>query len=302
MNRGVWYAIGAYGLWGLFPIYWKALQHVPAPEILAHRMTWSLVFLAVLLRSRREFTRLLPALGSRRTVVLFTVAAVLLAINWLTYIWGVNAGFVVETSLGYFINPLVNVVLGVLFLRERLRRGQWAAVLLALAGVVHLTVNYGRLPWIALTLAFSFGTYGLLKKFAGLGALRGLFLETAILFLPAFAYLALLESRDQAAFAHSALPTTLLLAFTGVVTALPLLLFGAAARRIPLSTLGIVQYIAPTLQFLLGVLVYGEAFGGARVVGFVLVWAALAVYTVEGLTQRNRRRARERAAPPAPPS
>ncbi|MBN1149459.1 MAG: EamA family transporter RarD [Anaerolineales bacterium] len=296
MNRGILYAASAYLLWGFLPVYWKALQSVPATQILSHRIVWSMVFLAALIAWKRDWARLRQAIAAPKTLLAGFLAACLLAVNWLTYIWGVNAGFVVETSLGYFINPLVNVMLGVIFLRERLRPWQWLPVGLAAAGVAYLTLTYGSLPWIALTLAFTFGLYGLIKKLASLGALTGLALETGILFGPALLYLLYLGSQGVGAFSSQGAPIDALLAATGVVTAFPLLLFGMGARRIHLSTLGILQYIAPTCQLFLGVLVYGEPFTPARLVGFGLIWAALIFYSVEGYTVQRK------SKPPLPAS
>ena len=217
-------------------------------------------------------------------------SACLLGLNWFIYIWAVNSGHVVDSSLGYFITPLVNVLLGVLFLRERLRKWQTVAIGFAAVGVLSLTVGYGVFPWIALSLAFSFGFYGLLRKVSPLGSLEGLSLETAALSLPAIAYLVYLEGTGGASFGHAGAATTLLLAGTGVVTAVPLLLFAHAARQVTLATLGILQYIAPTFQFLLGVLVYGEPFTPARLLGFVPIWLALVIYSLEGMTEEKRRR------------
>lgn len=292
MNKGFLYGLGAYLLWGLFPLYWKQLQTVPAAEILAHRMTWSLVFLVALLAFRTNWAWIRPALRDRRTVTTYLTAALLLAVNWGTYIWAVNSGFIVETSLGYFINPLVNVLLGYLFLGERLRRWQLAAIVLAAGGVVYLTFGYGRLPYIALVLAFSFGLYGLLKKRGTLNAIESLSFETALLFPLALAYLVVLQVRGDAAFGAVNVVTTLLLAGAGVATAVPLLLFAAGARRIPLATMGILQYTAPTIQFLIGVFVYNEAFTQAKLAGFALIWGALVIYSAESIAQfRTRRRA-----------
>lgn len=291
MSKGIANAVGAYALWGLLPIYWKTIQTVPATQILSHRFVWSFFFLLALILTTRQWPQFRAAVSSRRTVLLYGVAACLLAINWLTYIWGVNAGFIVETSLGYFINPLVSVLLGTLFLREKLRPLQWAPILLAALGVLYLTFSYGALPWIALVLASSFGVYGLLKKTAPLNSLHGLTLETTILLVPAGLFLLFAESQGNGAFGHQSLITTLLLLFTGVVTAVPLLLFASAARQINLSTLGILQYIAPTCQFLIGVLVYHEAFSAARLVGFSLIWAALIFYWLEGFLHRRREEA-----------
>jgi chloramphenicol-sensitive protein RarD len=283
MNKGMWYAIGAYGLWGLFPLYWKTLQHVPALEILSHRMAWSLLFVVGLLVVRRRWGWLKTAVHTPRTLLLFTASAMLLSVNWFIYIWGVNAGFIVETSLGYFINPLVSVLMGVFFLGERLRGGQWAALAMAAAGVIYLTVRYGALPWIALTLATSFALYGLIRKTAPLGSLEGLSLETALMFFPAFGYLVYLEVMGTAALGHVDSLTTVLLVFAGVATAVPLLLFAAGARLIKLATIGILQYIAPTLQFLIGILVYHEPFTADRLVGFSLIWLALILYSGENI-------------------
>lgn len=283
MNKGMLYAIAAYGLWGLFPLYWKTLQHVPALEILSHRMAWSLLFVLVLLVVRRQWGWLKTAVSQPKTLLLFTASAILLSLNWFVYIWGVNAGHIVETSLGYFINPLMSVLMGVFFLGEKLRRGQWAAIGLAAVGVVYLTVRYGALPWIALTLATSFALYGLIRKTAPLGSLEGVSLETALMFLPALGYLLYLEAAGTAAFGHVDTLTTVLLGFAGVATAVPLLLFAAGARLIKLATIGILQYIAPTLQFLLGVLVYHEPFTLDRLIGFSLIWLALLLYSAENI-------------------
>ena len=291
MNKGVLAGIGAYSLWGLFPIYWRLLEQDPAIEILAHRMVWSLVFMAIILTVQKEWGWLGVVLRNRRTVMIYTLAAILLALNWYTYIWAVNAGFVVEASLGYFINPLVNFLLGVVFLREKLRLGQVAAVIMAVLGVIYLAVNYGSLPWISLVLAFTFGTYGLIKKTAALESMHGFSLETIVLFLPALGYLLYRNAAGVGAFGHQGLLITSLLALAGPVTSIPLLLFGYSARRIPLSMLGFIQYITPTLQFLLGVFVYFEPFPKARLVGFCIIWLALLVYSIESAFYTRRLRA-----------
>jgi chloramphenicol-sensitive protein RarD len=283
MNKGILAGIGAYTLWGLFPIYWRLLEQDPAIEILAHRMVWSLVFIAAILTVQREWNWLRQAIHNRRTVATYTLAAILLSINWYTYIWAVNAGYVVEASLGYFINPLVNFLLGVIFLGEKLRRGQIIAVILAILGVAYLTVSYGSLPWISLVLAFTFGMYGLIKKTAPLESMHGFSLETIVLFLPALGYLLYREASGVGAFVHQGVVVTLLLILAGPVTSIPLLLFGYSARRIPLSMLGFIQYITPTMQFLLGVLVYFEPFPKARLVGFCIIWLALILYSLEGV-------------------
>lgn len=288
MNSGMLAAILAYTLWGLLPVYWKLIQHIPAAEILAHRIVWSFILLAVILAVRDYGRRMKKSLSHRQTLLAFAGSGTLLAINWLTYIWAVNSGFIVEASLGYYINPLVNVVLGVLFLKERLRPWQWLAVGLALAGVAYLTFNYGRFPWISLTLAGTFGLYGLLRKTATLGSLEGLSVEMALLILPALGYLAYLHADASGAFGETA-STTLLLVLTGAATATPLLLFAYGARKVPLSTIGILQYIAPSMQLVLGVVVYGEPFPRARFVGFLCIWIALLIYTTETVLRFRKR-------------
>ncbi|MEJ2210667.1 MAG: EamA family transporter RarD [Anaerolineae bacterium] len=295
MKRGVFAAVAAYALWGILPVYWKALQAVPALEILGHRTVWSLVFVLLLLGLRRQWGWLRQARRRPRMLLVFGLTTCLLGANWFTYIWAVNSGHVVDSSLGYFINPLFSVLLGVLFLGERLRPGQAVAIVFALAGVLFLTVAYGAFPWIALTLAGTFGLYGLLRKTAPLGSLEGLGLETALLSVPTLAYLLALESAGSGSFGHAGAATSLLLAGAGVVTAFPLLMFAYAARNVTLATVGILQYIAPTLQFLLGVLVYGEPFNGTRLVGFAAIWAALALYSAEGLFQGHGRDAAHHA-------
>lgn len=287
MNKGVIYAAASYVAWGLLPIYWKSLHNVPASQILSHRIVWSLLFVGLILTLRRNWDWLRPAIARPRVLMTFVLSGILLGINWFVYIWGVNAGFIVETSLGYFINPLVNVLLGYIFLKERLRPAQWLALSVALGGVLYLTFSYGAFPWIALTLAFTFGTYGLLRKTAALNSAEGLFLETAVLFLPAFGFLLLQERSGVGAFAHAGLTTTLLLMGAGVVTSVPLILFASGARQITMTTLGLLQYIAPTLQFLIGVLIYNEEFGMSRVIGFGLIWMALILYSSESILRRR---------------
>jgi chloramphenicol-sensitive protein RarD len=257
-------------------------------EIPAHRIAWSVVFVAALLAIRGRWSWL-GGLGARRAGLL-TVAAAVVSVNWLGYIWGVSNGHVVETSLGYFINPLVTVLLGVLLLGERLRGAQWAALGLGAAAVVVLAVDYGRPPWLALLLAFSFACYGFIKKKVGIGAVESLGVETAVLALPALAYLAWLVAAGRSTFGTEGVGHTLLLVLAGPVTAVPLLLFGAAARRLPLSVLGLLQYLAPVLQFGFGVLLFHEPMPPARLAGFALVWAALVLITVEGLHDARRSR------------
>lgn len=292
MNRkGLLYGIIAYALWGFFPIYWKLLHEVPAVELLAHRIGWSFVLLLGAILVTRQWSDFRSALNAR-TFKIYFIAAILIGINWLTYVWAVNAGFIVETSLGYFINPLLSVLMGVIFFRERLRVAQWIPIALAAIGVLYLAFAYGRLPWIALLLAFSFGFYGLTKKLAPLGSVFGLTLETGILFLPAVIYLGAIEANGSAAFLHSGVTPDLLMIGAGVVTTIPLLLFASAAKQIPLSMIGILQYLAPTIQFLIGVLVYKEPFDQSRLIGFGIVWLALIVFGVENyLANRGLARA-----------
>ncbi len=286
-NRGILYGVVAYTLWGLLPIYWKALQGVPADQILANRMVWSLAFVGLILAIRREWAWLGPTLHNRRVLVTYTITALLLSLNWFTYIWAVNAGYVVETSLGYFINPLFNVLLGVLFLHEKLRSGQMLALSLAAAGVAYLTFSYGAFPWIAITLAISFSVYALLRKTAPLQSTQALALETGLMFLPALSYLLYVQAIGSGALGNVDAKTTLLLVGAGVATGVPLLAFGAAARRITMTNLGLLQYIAPTMQFLLGVYVYNEPFSRQQLIGFGLIWLALLVYAIEGV-RRSR--------------
>lgn len=277
------YAVGAYATWGLFPLYWKLLLHVPPLQILAHRILWSMVFVGGLLLWQRRWRELVLALRSRRTLLTMCGSTVLIGINWYLYIWAVNSGHVLETSLGYFINPLVNVLLGMAFLKERLRPWQWVSVLLAAVGVLNLALSSGQPPWISLALAASFGTYGLLRKIAQVESLVGLAVETALLSIPAGMLCVWWEVDGVAAFGHGDARSNGLLVFAGVVTALPLLWFADAAKRMPLSTLGFFQYLAPTGQFLLAILLYKETFTATHTVTFACIWSALAIYAVGGV-------------------
>jgi chloramphenicol-sensitive protein RarD len=288
MKRGPLLAAGAYLLWGVLPIYWRALAGVPALEILLHRIVWSLAVVLVLLAVRKEWQWLADGLRRPAIFRVFLVTAALLAVNWLVYLWANNNGHIVETSLGYFITPLVSVVLGLAVLHERMRPGQWLSVGIAALGVLFLVLTAGGWLWISLALALSFGFYGLLRKTARLGSLEGLTVEMAILFLPALGYLLLLSAQGEAAFGAAGASTTTLLALSGIVTAVPLLLFASGARLVPLTTLGLLQYIAPTMQFCIGVFVYHEPFDTARLLGFSIVWFALAVYSLEGYRHRRR--------------
>lgn len=286
------YAASAYLVWGLFPLYFKSLQAVPPLQILMHRVVWSLAFLVIVLSVRRQWTWLGRAMRQPRVLAGFAASAALLSANWFIYIWAVNHGRVVDASLGYFMTPLVNVLLGFALLKERMRALQWAAVILAAAGVAWLTWHNGHPPWISLLLALTFGTYGLLRKTAALAALEGLTLETLLMFPLAAGYLAWASKDGGNVFFSVPLHSQLLLAAAGPVTAIPLLMFATGARRIPLSLLGLLQYITPSMQLLLGVLLYHEPFGHARLVGFALIWSGLALYSADGAWRswRNTRR------------
>ncbi|MFE8011510.1 EamA family transporter RarD [Streptomyces antibioticus] len=287
---GLLNGFAAYGMWGLVPLFWPLLKPAGSVEILAHRMVWSLVFVAAALLFVRRWAWAGELLRQPRRLGLVVIAAAVITVNWGVYIWAVNSGHVVEASLGYFINPLVTIAIGVLLLKERLRPVQWAAVGVGAAAVLVLTIGYGRPPWISLCLAFSFAIYGLVKKKVNLGGVESLTAETAVQFLPALVYLLWLSGRGDSTFAAEGTGHALLLASTGVVTALPLVCFGAAAIRVPLSTLGLLQYLAPVFQFLLGVLYFGEEMPVERWAGFALVWLALALLTADAW--RAARRAR----------
>ena len=289
-RAGLLYGVIAHGLWGFFPVYWKQLSGVASSQILAYRMVLSLVFLIFLLVALRRVAWIKPILRDGKTIALYFLAAVFLTFNWGTYIWAVNAGYIVETSLGYFINPLINVVLGAFFLAERPRKGQWFAIAVAACGVLFLTVQYGQPPWIALLLAMSFACYGLIKKKAKLEALEGLSLETALVFPPALGFLIYCHVQGVGALGQvSAWETTLLLG-SGIATATPLIFFAAALRRLTLMMAGILQYLAPTLQFLLGVFLYQEPCGMERLIGFLFIWSGLVMFTGEGIWFIRRRR------------
>jgi chloramphenicol-sensitive protein RarD len=297
-RRGVLYGVGAYLLWGLFPLYWPLLAPSNALEVLAHRILWSLVVVIVLLGLTRRTAQVRAIAGDRRRLVQLALAAVFVAVNWGTYIYGVSSGQVVETSLGYFVNPIVTVLLGVVVLGERLRPAQWTALGAAFVAVVVLTVENGSPPWIALVLAFSFGFYGLLKKTAGTGAIEGLAVETAVLLPVAAAYVTVLGVSGAGTFGSEGPGHAGLLALSGLVTAVPLLLFGAAASRVPLTTLGVLQYLAPTMQFLLGVTLLDEPLPLVKLLGFVLVWLGVALFTAD-LVRHHRRQLRLAVTAPA---
>ena len=280
---GVFYAGMAFLIWGVSPMYWKAMQGVPALEIIAHRTVWALLFLIVVVLVQGRWSELNGVLRTARSMGILFVTAVLVCINWLVYVWAVNAGYLLQASLGYYINPLVNVLLGLVFLRERLSRHQTGAVLLACLAVAYRTIALGQLPWIALTLGFGFGIYGLIRKVAPVTSLVGLTLETLWLTPFALAYLAGLELSGEGAFGHGSPLRDILLAGTGVVTAVPLLCFNLGARRINLSTLGLMQFIAPSCMFLLAVAAYGEPFAADQWWTFALIWTGLGIYSIDSL-------------------
>jgi chloramphenicol-sensitive protein RarD len=287
-RRGLLLGLAAWIMWGFFPLYWPLLEPAGAVEILAHRIVWSLIIMAGIAVALRRGARLRATLADRRTRTLLTLAAVLITINWGTYIWGVNNHHVVETSLGYFINPLVSVLLGVLVLGERLRALQWVALGIAAAAVLALTVEYGRPPWVALILAFSFGSYGLAKKKANAGAVESLVVETLVVSPVALGYVIFLMATGASTFGNQGAGHVALIIGTGLITVLPLLCFGGAATRIPLSTLGLMQYLTPTVQFILGLVVFGEPMPLMRWFGFGLIWLALVLFTFETLHNRQR--------------
>jgi chloramphenicol-sensitive protein RarD len=287
---GVIYAGSAFLIWGLGPIYWKALGAVPPLEIILHRMVWSFIFLLILIVTGRRWHEFLNALKDFRILLTLFSTAVVLGLNWWLYIWAINNNYVLQGSLGYYINPLVNVVFGVIFLRERLRPAQILAVLLAGVGVVYLTSSYGAFPWIAVALASSFGLYGLIRKVAPVGPLVGLSIETMLLTPPAAAYLISLEAKGSASFLHGSISIDLLLLGTSVLTAVPLIFFISGARLIKLSTVGLLQYIAPTGIFLLGVFYYHEPFSMVQVWTFILIWTALAIYSTDSVIYFGRKR------------
>ncbi|MEU2128426.1 EamA family transporter RarD [Streptomyces sp. NPDC018352] len=295
-RAGLMSGIGAYGLWGLVPLFWPLLKPAGAIEILAHRMVWSLAFVAVALLALRRWSWIGELVRQPKKLGLISVAAATITVNWGLYIWSVNNGHVVEASLGYFINPLVTIAMGVLLLGERLRSVQWVAVGTGVAAVLVLAIGYGRPPWISLVLAFSFATYGLMKKKVNMGGLESLTAETAVVFVPALGYLLWLGARGESTFTSGGIGHAALLASAGLVTAVPLVLFGAAAIRVPLSTLGLLQYLAPVFQFALGIVYFHEAMPPERWAGFALVWLALTLLTWDAFRTARRTRARVQEA------
>jgi chloramphenicol-sensitive protein RarD len=287
-SQGLAAAAGAFGIWGLFPIYLAGLTSISAIEITAHRVAWSCVFVLALLVVRKQLGTLSAAIARPGVMLRLAITAILVSINWIAFVWGVNHDRVVEVSLGYYINPLVNVLLGILVLSERLNRIQWISVALAAVGVTYLTVETGHLPWIALTLAFSFGLYGLIRKTANVDALPGLAIEMMMLAPLAIGYLIWCEWQGVAALGHTTRLIDVLLVLSGVITATPLFLFSYGARRLPYSTVGILQYIAPSLQLATAVFVFGEPFERGRIIGFALIWAALLIYAGDSLLKTRR--------------
>ncbi|MGW0486395.1 EamA family transporter RarD [Nonomuraea sp. NPDC003214] len=296
LRRGVLFGVAAYAMWGLFPLYWPLLKPSGAVEILAHRIVWSLVAVVAVLLVRRHWSWVKELVRQPRKLGLLTVAAVVITVNWGTYIYAVNTGHVVESALGYFINPLVSVLFGVLLLKERLRPLQWTAVGFGALAVLVLTVNYGRPPYMALVLAVSFAVYGLVKKQANVGAAESLTVETLVLLVPALVYLTFLQQQGQSTFGTLGAGHVALLVGAGVITALPLLAFTASAIRVPLSTIGLLQYIAPVLQFLVGVLIAKETMPPSRWAGFAIVWIALAIFTYDSFRAARARRPKKKAS------
>jgi chloramphenicol-sensitive protein RarD len=280
---GVVYAALAFLIWGISPIYWKALQAVPALEIVLHRMVWSFFFLVPIIIIMRRWQEFVDVFKNHRILLILLITSLIVGGNWLLYIWAVNNDYLLQASLGYYINPLINVVLGTVFLKERLRRTQILSVLLAFAGVLYLTVSYGEFPWIALLLALSFGFYGLIRKVAPVGALVGLTVETLLLSIPALIYLVYLDSRGIGSIFRVSLKLSLMLMGCALVTAVPLLLFTLGARRLYLSTLGLLQYIAPSCMFILAVFLFREPFSSDQVVTFIFIWTALAIYSSDSV-------------------
>ena len=289
MNRGILLTLSAYIFWGLHPIYWKLLKYVPSSQIVSHRIIWSFIFFTIIIFSRKEWSRLVKKIRENKNKAILYVPAFLIGSNWAVYIWAVNAGFIIETSLGYYICPLVSVFLGVIFLNESLRRMQWLAVIIAGTGVLVMTILYGQFPWISLYLAATWGTYGLLRKKSPLSSVEGLLLETTLLSLPALFYLTYVGVNNHSMFTLD-IQTALLLIGTGITSGLPLLVFIAGARMINLSLVGILQYIYPTLIFMVGVFIYNEQLTEAKVIGLIFIWAALIIYSIDTSLFLKRKR------------
>jgi chloramphenicol-sensitive protein RarD len=287
MNTGTLYAIGAYILWGISPIYWKQLTAVTPFQVVIHRVIWTFLLAIFILLVTRQLNDLREEIRQPKVLRTYFIASILIGSSWVLFVWAVNAGYIIESSLGYFINPLISVMMGVIILREKIRPWQWVPVGLAAAGVLYLTISYGQFPWIALSLAGIFALYGLVKKSATLKAAHGLALESAFLLLPALGWLIYLTYQGESAFTNISLTTDLFLIGSGAATIAPLLLFASAAQKIPLSMIGLLQYFAPTLQLLIGVLIYNEAFPTQKLVGYSLVWVGLVIFWLEGWLNRR---------------
>ena len=285
---GLLYSATAFLIWGISPIYWKALKSVPALEIILHRVVWSFLFLILLILIRNRWYEFWEILKTWKTLAIMTATSLLVSCNWLVYIWAVNNGFLLQASLGYYINPLVNVLLGFVFLKERLRPYQWVAVMLAGTGVLVLTIFYGQFPWIALTLAGSFGLYGLIRKVSPVGSLVGLTIETLLLTIPSVIWLIYLDSNGSGSFLHARIQITFLLMGASIVTALPLLLFNLGARRITLATLGFMQYIAPSCMFVMAVFIFNEPFIKTQFISFIMIWTALGIYSADSVVHYRK--------------
>lgn len=290
MNIGIFYAIIAYVLWGLLPFFWKSIIGVPAYEILLHRIVWSLVFLFVFLALKKDWSWITSARKDKKLLIQNLVSSILLSCNWFVYIWAVSSNHIIESSLGYFLNPLVYILLGRIFLKESVNRYQIIAIIIAASGLIYLTIIYGKFPWIALVLAFSFGFYGLLKKKSKLNSLRGLSMETFMLIIPSILFLLYLDYIGKGNFCHTTMKNNILLIMSGIATSIPLLFFAGGAKRITLMNLGFIQYIAPSLQFLLGVYFYKENFSSTQFTGFILIWISLLIYTADSIVLWKKRR------------
>jgi len=287
MKKGIWYAVFAYIIWGLFPIYWKQLESLPALQLIGHRILWSFLTLVIVISIKQRWHSLQKLALKKRIIARYSIAALLISSNWLTYIWAVNSGYIVEASLGYFINPLLSVLLGVIFFHEKLRPLQWLPILLVLAGVIQLTITHGTLPWISLILALTFGLYGMVKKTAPLQPLFGLTIETGVLFAPALLFLISCSYYGNTKILGNGIVYDLLIISSGILTTVPLLMFSSATKRIPLSLIGILQYITPTMQFLIGIFFYNEPFSRTELIGYCIVWIALIIFAVESYLNRK---------------
>ncbi|MBN3564426.1 EamA family transporter RarD [Aliamphritea spongicola] len=287
-KKGFYFALAAYGMWGVFPIYFHAIASVPAMEVLAHRIAWSLAFLAAILLISKRGKDILELLKKPKLLLSLTLTAIIVSANWMIFIWAVAQEQILEAALGYYINPLVSVFLGMIFLGERLRRGQWLAILLALAAVSYQLILLGKLPWIALSLAFSFGLYGLLRKTIPVDSILGLFTETLLLFPFAIGYMVWLASHNELVLLNASAGLSLLLLAAGIVTSLPLLCFTSATQRLSLLYIGLMQYIAPSISFLIAIFYFGETLDSNRLITFIMIWLALVIFTAEGLIRRRQ--------------